>query len=662
MIASLLILSLLAAGPRMVIEADSSTYDAATGRFHLTGNVAVTRLGAEGDSSITLLADRMEGVNGGEIAAVGNVVVLYGDREAHAARGRYDQIWRTGEFEDVDMVADSWFLDARRLTFSGSGRYSFQDLELTTCDYLPPHYRFRASHGVFKNGRLTLYNARMLIGKVPVFWLPYISVPVGAPRPPFRLQLGKTNFEGYYAKLTYLYDLGRFGQGGLKLDYRSRRGWGGGVEHTFFLPRGSIDLDLYGIDERGRGKRNVIRPRYRQTLDGHDRWRVVADYYKVSDAQFLQDYRFRDFTSKPEPVSFGAVTYRGDAKAFMVRGVGNPNRGKYEVTERMPEVRALFLPRRLPGGLYVEGEGNVTLFRTTLPYLNDTALRLSPAARATASLKSFARAGGEVTVKRPTPFFGRWTVTPYAGLMAMGYTEVDSRPLKRVRFLPRVGMTIGNFFLWNLGKHTRYMIRPVVDVSDRSIHGPAPGQTPVVDHIDLVRDERPVKVILDQGLFRRSAHGWAEKLRVRLDGGIDLDRMKGSRYLPIHGKVELWWGRESKLLGDLEYDPNIPLLTSVRAVLFHKTRLWEVRGNYYLQRGEFGLEDLENVGGDAAVYLLPTLKIMAGGSYDLEDDKLDFVRYGIEKTFHDWIVGIQVTDQRLVNRLDFNVNVQLRLP
>lgn len=646
--------------PEVTVKADSTSYHTVTKNVLLTGHVEVHREGDAEDSSVTLIADTISGRIDGIIEAYGNVRVRYGGLEAEASAGYYDMTTATGEFRGVRMVFDSWFIDAARINLEPTYRFYLSDLRFTACDEFPPHYDFRVGRAKFHRGRLSFFGSRMYLGKVPVLWVPYMSLVPGKPASPFHMKVGRSGYEGFYMKTGYRYDLGFLGDGTLKVDVRSRRGWAYGQEHRVPLESGDVTWDLYRMHERDRGARGLAKVNYDK--DFTENLSALAQVYYVTDRNFIRDYRFSEFVSKSEPQSYGALTYRKPAAIAMLKVVGNNNRGDYEVAERAPELRAYFSPRPLPGRAYLTAGGGITAFRVVRPYDGDTALRASLGRRASLDLQYFTRANGEIRMDRPTRIPLRWTLTPYAFLNAAAYSEVNNRSERAVRTNPAVGATLSRFLSMRVLPRWDYSLRPVFDLSARGGAGPVPGTTPIIEeHIDYLHSGKPFRVILDQGIHQRKESAWEERIRVRLEGGYDADRRDRLRYLPIIGKVVASFGPSGRFDGELEYDYNVKEMRSVRAEANYERPRWKLSGGYFLRKEEPGVESHENLQSRGAARF-GNWELGVGGSYDMERKSIEYATYELTRTFHDFIIGVGVTDNKFADRQDFRITGDMFLP
>jgi hypothetical protein len=656
--AALLAALIVSNQPPIRVEADSSFYDIETRRILLEGHVRLERAATVDESELIFFADRIEGRLDGPVEATGDIRILYSGREIRAARGEYDFALATGRFEELSLENDSWFVTAASARLMGMNRYRLEEVRLTACDETPPHYHFRVGRAEFRDNRLIARGLWMYIGRTPVAWFPWLTIVPGRPRPPVRIRVGRTGFEGYYVKLAYLYDLGRLGEGDIKLDWRSRRGWGYGVEHEVAIPRGRVRADLYRIDERQTRARGVARGRYEQDLS--ERLRALGEIHYVTDEGFRRDYRFKDFVSEPDPQSGGAVTWRGEAGAFMVRAAANANRSDYNLVERLPEARLYLAPRRAWFDLQLDADASITAFRHSHPRESGAvawnALRNPGAANRESLVRWNARTG----VRRPTPIGAGWIMTPFAGLEALGI-EDSFGGVEEHRFLPSAGLRLATFRRYRFGENLSWSIRPAIEFEERGLHGGV-ARPVIIEHIDQRRDARFVKLVLDQGMLGRRDGVWRERLRVRLDGGIDLDRVSAEKWLPVVGRVNALFGRGGDLEGELNFDPNRNIVRQARFEARWAEARYRGHFGWRLRRGDYGVDDQENIDGGLTTMIGASTELSLAASYSRTMGRLDFARAGIKREYHCWILGLEVTDYRPLDRFDIRATAELKFP
>jgi hypothetical protein len=163
-------------------------------------------------------------------------------------------------------------------------------------------------------------------------------------------------------------------------------------------------------------------------------------------------------------------------------------------------------------------------------------------------------------------------------------------------------------------------------------------------------------------MLRKRGGRWSERVRLRLDGGYDFDRVAAEKYLPAQAKIVAFFGDAYSFDGSLIYDPNQRVMREARAEVAYAGDRVRASASYYLRRGDAGLRDFENVAGTVEATIARLWRASLGGSYDIERRRLDHARYGLSREFHDWILGAEVTDQRAVDRYDVKMTAELKLP
>ncbi|PIU48689.1 MAG: hypothetical protein COS94_00905 [Candidatus Hydrogenedentes bacterium CG07_land_8_20_14_0_80_42_17] len=651
---------LISSQPRVDFKADTSNYVIDSRRMELIGNVSVIRAGTTTESELTLKADTISGKIDGLITAEGAVQIEYSGRTATASHGIYDIAIGEGRFDDVKFVEDSWFVRAKVMQALGTERFELSDVTATSCDKEPPHYHFKLNRASYDGTHLKLSGATMYIGKTPVFWWPYLSLRPAGGKPPFRIRAGKSDYEGYFVKTAYRIISTDAADAEVILDWRSRRGWAYGALGSIALKRGNLDFDLYRIDERDRGGRGVARAQYRQEL--LERLTSRADIYFVTDGLFLQDYRFEDFASKPDPISRASLSWRGDGAAGVLRVAVNQRRDDYDLIERLPELRWNYSPHPIFEKVFLEAKGGFTVFRISNPYdsgIASLSKRDNPSAGDDVGLT---RGDAEIRVRRKFELGKGFAFTPEARISAIGYLNDTGAIPEPYRVMPSAGFALTNYRRFNLSNDVSYSIRPGLEFLERGLGWNRGDAYSIIEHIDRERDARTLKIILDQGMMTRNGRTWKEKLRVRLDGGFDFDRNGAERYLPIVGKISVWPIQNSSLDIGVTYLPNGIGLRDAWTSFSYSRPGVTISSGYNYRRGDAGLKDYENASLGALTRFAKVWEFGLNASYNLTEQRMDFASYNLTREFHDWIIGFRITDQKAVNRWDFRVSAEMKFP
>jgi hypothetical protein len=120
---------------------------------------------------------------------------------------------------------------------------------VTTCDLDRPHFHLRADElEIYPDDKLVIRRVSYWEGRVPLFYWPSLVVPLGR-ESAFELpQIGYSHSEGWFIKTAYNYYRDPESYGKLHLDYMQKKGFGTGVDHTY-----------YDRGEAGKGEISIYR-------------------------------------------------------------------------------------------------------------------------------------------------------------------------------------------------------------------------------------------------------------------------------------------------------------------------------------------------------------------------------------------------------------------
>jgi len=247
----------------------------------------------------------------GDVYAQGQVRLQQGKQFFRSDFIHYNFKTKKGRFLQGTISTPPWFQHGRSIETIAEGVYQVTPGYLTSCDLEPPHFRFAGRRStVFSEDRAAkIRNAAFFVEKVPLFYLPYLSV--ADRNMPFFIIPGKKKPWGAFVLGGYRYELpswqGYSQEGTVKLDWRRNFGWGTGLDYQIEHPLDGRGLmKLYFNEEPNRTE---IDPK--RTLPkgaDHNRYRVlwrhqwkpledtlvVTDFQKQSDENFRKEFLFRD--------------------------------------------------------------------------------------------------------------------------------------------------------------------------------------------------------------------------------------------------------------------------------------------------------------------------------------------------------------------------------
>jgi hypothetical protein len=215
-----------------------------------------------------------------------------------------------------------------------------------------PYYEVRAKKMIiYERDKIIAQNVTIYIQKVPVFWLPYIIVPIDWIEIPISVSAGYYSRWGYYINTTKRLKFTPNVGGKFYADWRSKRGFGSGLDLDYdFGPRARGLLETYlAFDQMApdpndqdpfsqTGYRNRGRITWRHRTDFDDYSNLLIRYNRLADEYFLQEFFQKEFRNEVEPQSFMTFTKNSEKYGFYLIGQKKMNRFD-QVIEKLPEAR-----------------------------------------------------------------------------------------------------------------------------------------------------------------------------------------------------------------------------------------------------------------------------------------------------------------------------------
>lgn len=275
---------------------------------------------------INVEADKLEAINGDRATYSGNVVVIQGNKQIQAdnvtlhqkenlvvAEGNVNfsdgQVKARSDKATNDLTNDQMTLENTEYKFlcepgrgnaayiskTGKAVYEIEDGSITSCPEDDNAWRLRASgiHVDQDEEQATFYNPRLEVLDVPVFYFPYLTLPIGDTR--------KTGFlyptvsygsrDGFELEVPFYWNLAPQYDLETTLHYMDKRGtqlnsifryltdFGQGSLKSEFLPDDDLNPDL--------GKRWAFQYQHSGIYD--QSWKFDFDYSKVSDINYFSD-------------------------------------------------------------------------------------------------------------------------------------------------------------------------------------------------------------------------------------------------------------------------------------------------------------------------------------------------------------------------------------
>lgn len=335
--------------PKVEVVADSIEYARAANKVIAKGNVVLRY------QNISLTADYAEVETDTRKAyARGHVLIFRDEREvAKSDEVHYDFAHDTGTFPEGRGIHPPWYSSGQEIEQVQKGVKVVREGRITTCNLERPHYDIRAKKvTIYEGEKMLAWNVKFYILGRPVFWWPYLVIPLQWHNIPFSVQAGYNSKFGAYLFLTKGFSISKRLWGRIHADWRSKRGFGGGLDFDYDIGKlGYGFIATYWTQDKRAPtpeatggpyarleKRDRGRVSWRHRTDLNDHTFLLARYHRLADEFFLQDFFEREFRAEVEPQSFVTFTHNSDRYGFFTHVQKKMN--SFEaLVERLPQIR-----------------------------------------------------------------------------------------------------------------------------------------------------------------------------------------------------------------------------------------------------------------------------------------------------------------------------------
>jgi lipopolysaccharide assembly outer membrane protein LptD (OstA) len=285
--------------------------------------------------------------------AYGHVIVFQNGRESTKTDEIfYDFDTDVGSAPKVRHIVPPWYMRADDVQQRGRGVKVACQAGFSTCNMEEPYYELRAKKmTIYEHDRVVAQNVTLYIHKIPVFWLPYIVVPVDWFEVPVAASAGYYSRWGYYMlvqkRLKFTPEIG----GKLYVDWRSKRGFASGFDMDYnygaraqglintYLAFDDMAPDVNNQEPFSNTRyRNRGRISWRHRTEFDDYSYLLLRYNRLADEFFLQEFFQKEFRNEVEPQSFVTVTKNGERFGFFATAQKQMNRFE-QIVEKLPQAR-----------------------------------------------------------------------------------------------------------------------------------------------------------------------------------------------------------------------------------------------------------------------------------------------------------------------------------
>jgi hypothetical protein len=249
----------------------------------------------------TCTQKKIEGEEVNEVTAEGNLLLEIGEYVFTGDRLEYDFISKTGVIFNGRTMVEPWFFGGEYIYLQAGCFYHLFNAFATTSPGEISDWTISAEEATLTNANfLTAKNVKFSLFKLPVFWIPSLQTNLDTIfDSPIRYSIKWGSRQGHRFGLIYeLFSWNRW-KTFLRLDYRIKRGPGGGLETYYSTPDHKTTFETINYVARDS---SIIHPgqRFRYRFQGvgnsllmDDKFSVYLSYDKISDIDMPTDYNDR---------------------------------------------------------------------------------------------------------------------------------------------------------------------------------------------------------------------------------------------------------------------------------------------------------------------------------------------------------------------------------
>jgi LPS-assembly protein len=261
------------------ISASNIEYTEETGEFNARGNVILTWQGKK------MGADYMNFIVNKNVSLEESENIFYAGSDVRNYNKKNDKN------KEVFSHGFPLFMRIKHIKKHDNDDtlYTLSDVVLSNCDLDAPHTYFKAKRGkLILNKRVTLFFPLFYVGKVPIFYLPFITKSLGGWKSPFsvRVEPGWSGVSGNRhatLKTKISFPLSEYLTVGLRYNYL-------GLKRNDYI--GS--LDYIDEDREGQNKKGNAHVYILNGLNSKSKeWFILSDYFQKKDKKWVIRSRMR---------------------------------------------------------------------------------------------------------------------------------------------------------------------------------------------------------------------------------------------------------------------------------------------------------------------------------------------------------------------------------
>lgn len=382
-----------------------------------------------------------------EVLAEGHVRIYRGINLYLAEHGIYNIDTKQIRATNMRTESNLYFVGGQNVSEISENGYLVENGTFTTHDSPTADFHLRArTIRVYEKDRVVFQNVTFYVGKVPIFWWPYLYQSLSDA---FSFTVSPAFLSSWGPSLLteVTFPIRDNIKGRVRLDYRVRRGVGVGFESDIDYGKDNSSwakLKTYYLQDQNPLLNRTALPRgsvptgrYRLSLQDHTEFTDdiygIINLTKLSDPFLMQDFYQSEFRIDPVPDNVVAAAKTDPFYALTVIGRFQAN-NFFEQTERLPEVVLDIKRHALFGGpIFYEGESGFADLRREFPV--DSRFESYGVTR----LDTFHQ------LLYPNTYFGWLSIVPRVGFRGTYYSQ--TRDLGTTIFGPSSNPLVPDFLL-----------------------------------------------------------------------------------------------------------------------------------------------------------------------------------------------------------------------
>lgn len=325
------------------LNADKVNVDINTNRTELYDSVRVKYLDQKlsADKAVIEMDQR-------KAYAEGNVALSNKGQVYFCDHLNYDFGRKRGEMWPIITTKQFWVIEGERIDQENKDLVVMQNARFYVC----PHFYFKSKKVSIKENKiLTARHVTAYMGKVPIFYWPYLKRNLNKDERLLSIRAGKNSRFGVYVLTGVRAINNEFHESDISVDYYQDKGIGLGVSGEFTHEAGGGEYNAYYIrddqfepirstEEEGELTRHWINLNHHV---GQGLWTSDLELNLLSDIDFADDFMFDDFDAEIQSVNFYELQYLSNhiSTSFEIRPRLNDF---YNVIERLPALNFSVTP------------------------------------------------------------------------------------------------------------------------------------------------------------------------------------------------------------------------------------------------------------------------------------------------------------------------------